>query len=49
MPELIRYDDFLQREFPRALRDLFVMRDEHRARLAEAAAAEAEAAASGVP
>jgi hypothetical protein len=37
--KLIRYEGFLQREFSRALRELFLMQDERRARQAEAAEA----------
>ena len=40
--KLIRYEGFLQREFSRALRELYMMQDERRARLAEAAARNAE-------
>jgi hypothetical protein len=46
--KLIRYEGFLQREFSRALRDLYMMQDERRARQAEAAAREAEAASAQV-
>jgi hypothetical protein len=38
--KLIRYESFLQREFSRSLRELYLMQDERRARQAEAAAAE---------
>ena len=34
--KLIRYEGFLQREFSRVLRELYMMQDERRARLAEA-------------
>jgi hypothetical protein len=44
--KLIRYEGFLQREFSRALRELYMTQEERRARLAEAAAAEAEAASA---
>ena len=40
--KLVRYEGFLQREFSRALRELYLVQDERRARFAEA---EAEAAA----
>ena len=40
--KLIRYEGCLQREFSRALRELYMMQDERRARLAEAAARNAE-------
>jgi len=43
--KLIRYEGFLQREFSRVLRDLYLMQNERRARQAEAEAAQAEAAA----
>jgi hypothetical protein len=33
--KLMRYESFLQREFSRALRELFILRDDHRIRLAE--------------
>lgn len=42
--KLIRYEGFLQREFSRALRDLYMMQDERRARQADAASAQVEAA-----
>jgi hypothetical protein len=42
--KLIRYEGFLQREFSRALRDLYMMQDERRARQADAACAQVEAA-----
>ena len=44
--KLIRYEGFLQREFSRALRDLYMMQDDRRARLADAPASDAEAAPS---
>jgi hypothetical protein len=40
--KLIRYEGFLQREFSRALRELQMLQDERRARLAEAEAASSE-------
>ena len=40
--KLIRYEGFLQREFSRVLRDLSMLQNERRARLAEAETAEAE-------
>ena len=42
--KLIRYEGFLQREFSRALRDLYATQEERRARLTEAAATQAEGA-----
>ena len=44
--KLMRYEGSLQREFSRALRDLFKMQDERRARLSEAAEADGEAEAT---
>jgi len=43
LTKLIRYEGFLQREFSRALRELYMMQDERRARQSEA---EAESAPS---
>ncbi len=40
LTKLIRYEGFLQREFSRALRELYMMQDERRARLHEKEAEE---------
>ena len=47
--KLIRYESFLQREFSRSLRELYLMQDERRARQAEAAAAETAAREQSSP
>jgi hypothetical protein len=47
--KLIRYESFLQREFSRSLRELYLMQDERRARQAEAAAAETAAREQSAP
>ena len=47
--KLIRYEGFLQREFSRALRDLYKIQDERRARQAEAAALAPEASPAPDP
>ena len=44
--KLMRYEGFLQREFARALRELYLVQDERRARFAEAQAAASEAEAA---
>jgi len=44
--KVVRYEAHLQREFSRALREIYLVQDERRARQAEAAAAEAQSASS---
>jgi len=45
--KLMRYEGCLQREFSRALRELYIVQDERRARFAEAEAAASEAEETG--